>query len=119
MPWQKGNKEYVKRRVSRGGRPIQSEIELLEVARKRVIGRLAKDTDGIYHDWRKLVRKHPASANYAMDKILGDEQAQTPGAVFIAIQAGGDQSQSHVRADGLQIRIGGSNGDNGDGGEST
>jgi hypothetical protein len=115
MPWQIGNKEHTKRLVNKGGRPPQNEIDLMEIARKRIITRLAQESDGIYHDWRKLVRKHPASANYAMDKILGDEQSQTPGAINIFITGG--QPSPNLRPDGLQIRIGGGNGQDGDGGD--
>ena len=91
-------------------------MDALAVQRKRIEERLAKDADATYELYRRWQAEDAATCRHAMDKILGDGDQTQIGTVNIAIgQFEGHQPSTEFRQDGIAIRIGGGNGENGNG----
>lgn len=141
MPFQKGHKFFGKGGNHGGGRPKTQEVEIkkaaavlareyIEASVKPVMATYFQLAHGRYvnkyHEGKIVGQEFEADAGttrHFVDKILPDDQPSLNGQtlnIFIA-QATARESGSipELRANGLQIRVGGGNGKNGNGSDGT
>jgi hypothetical protein len=107
-----------------GGRRRNRDKEAEIVAGQLVKDILDRNAARLGNRWvgRALGKNGDKVLMHAIDKLMPDEQIQPQAPVInvlIAAQVSGNQSQPELRANGIQISLGGINGRNGNGGNGS
>ena len=126
MPFEPGNQLAKGGKREGAGRPTKLEAEAKETAAQRARKMLEDAYQPVFKTYVALAQggQDPTTTRHFVDKILPDDKDLNHGQTII-VNLGIQASQQHVelesefRADGLQIRVSGDNGQNGNGSDGS